>query len=187
MQKSEARQFFTNKRNHLTPSDCLKLDDLILIQFQRFNWLNMSCIGNFYPIEKHNEPNTLLLAKYLKYILPDVQITYPRIAPDGIKMDFFAETESFLENKWGIIEPLPIEMVEIEHMDAILVPMLGVDAYGQRIGFGKGYYDRYFENKTNTCLRVGISYFEPIPKLEDTHQFDVPLTHCITPSNIYEF
>ena len=96
-------------------------------------------------------------------------------------------TKNIIENKWGIIEPLPIHKIGIESMEALLVPLLGFDTFGQRVGFGKGYYDRYFENNTNACLRIGISYFEPIPKLEDTHQFDVPLTHCITPSNIYEF
>lgn len=187
MQKATARQLMLQKRKALTAAECLKLDDLLLIQFQRFNWGHMESVGNFYPIEKHNEPNSLLLANYLKYILPSIIIAYPRIAQDGSSMEFFEETESFIENKWGIIEPMPIHPLYLEQMDAILVPMLGFDLTGQRIGFGKGYYDRYFENQPNNCLRIGISYFDPIPKLIDTHQFDVPLTHCITPSHIYEF
>lgn len=187
MQKIEARQFFQNKRKALTQNECLKLDDLLLIQFQKFNWGNMDCIGNFYPIEKQNEPNSILLAKYLKYIFPNITIAYPSILQDGLDMEFFKETEEFIENKWGIIEPLPVQKVEKKTMNAVLVPLLGFDTNGQRIGFGKGFYDRYFENETNDCLRIGISYFEPIAKLEDTHQFDVPLTHCITPSKIYEF
>ena len=187
MQKSEARQFFNDKRKDLSNSDCLKLDDLLLIQFQRFNWDAINCIGSFYPLEKNNEPNSLLLAKYLKLIIPGLKIAYPRILQDGINMDFFEETEEFTENKWGIIEPLPIQKIKYQEMNAILVPLLGFDKTGHRIGYGKGFYDRYFENNYNTSLRIGISYFEPIPKLEDTNQFDVPLTHCITPSNIYEF
>ena len=74
MQKSEARQFFLNQRKSLSQLACIKLDDLLLIQFQRFNWSNMSCIGNFYPIEKQNEPNSILLSTYLKYILPNLKI-----------------------------------------------------------------------------------------------------------------
>ena len=103
MQKIEARQFFQNKRKALTQSECLKLDDLLLIQFQKFNWGNVKCIGNFYPIDKHNEPNSILLAKYLKLILPDISIAYPSILQDGQGMEFFEETEEFIENKWGII------------------------------------------------------------------------------------
>lgn len=187
MKKSEARHYFNHKRKALSISDCLKLDDLLLIQFQRFNWAPFNCIGNFYPLDKQNEPNSLLLAKYVKLIIPGLKMAYPRILQDGIHMDFFEETEEFTENKWGIIEPLPIHKITIEQMDVILVPLLGFDTTGHRIGYGKGFYDRYFENNTNKGLRIGISYFEPIPKLEDTNQFDVPLTHCITPSNIYEF
>jgi 5-formyltetrahydrofolate cyclo-ligase len=187
MQKSEARQFFLNQRKSLSQLACIKLDDLLLIQFQRFNWSNMSCIGNFYPIEKQNEPNSILLSTYLKYILPNVKMAYPRILQQGTEMEFFEETEEFTENKWGITEPLPLHKILISEMDAVLVPLLGFDLTGHRIGFGKGYYDRYFEQNAKHCLRIGISYFDPIPKIEDTHQFDVPLTHCITPSNIYEF
>jgi 5-formyltetrahydrofolate cyclo-ligase len=187
MQKSEARQFFLQKRKSLTQSECLKLDDLLLIQFQRFNWSNINCVGNFYPMDKNNEPNSILLAKYLHFIIPTVKIAYPRISQDGYSMEFFAESEEFRESKWGIMEPLPIHKIAINEMDVVFVPLLGFDTTGHRIGFGKGFYDRYFENPSKGTLRLGISYFDPIPKLEDTDQFDVPLTHCITPSNSYEF
>jgi 5-formyltetrahydrofolate cyclo-ligase len=68
-----------------------------------------------------------------------------------------------------------------------LVPLIGFDPNGHRIGYGKGYYDRYFARLDQPVKRIGISYFEPIANIEDTHQFDVPLSHCITPWNIYEF
>jgi 5-formyltetrahydrofolate cyclo-ligase len=187
MQKIAARQFFLNQRKALSPSACIKLDDLLLIQFQRIKWDNQKIIGNFFPMEKYNEPNSFLLAAYLKYILPDVKIAYPRILQDELKMEFFEETEEFTHNKWGIAEPLPIHKVSLSQMNTILVPLLGFDTNGHRIGFGKGFYDRYFENKNKSGLRIGISYFDPIAKIEDTDQFDVPLTHCITPSKIYEF
>ena len=187
MLKSEARKLFLQKRKALTPNECLKLDDLLLIQFQRLDWSTICCVGNFYPMDAHNEPNSLLLAKYLQAIIPGLTMAYPRIQPDGYQMDFYAETESLSENKWGIQEPLPLNKVLPSQMEAILVPLLGFDQSGQRIGFGKGYYDRYFENYPKEGLRIGISYFEPIPNIQDTHQFDVPLTHCSTPWNSYEF
>ena len=187
MLKSEARKLLQAKRKALTPSECLKLDDLLLIQFQRLDWSSILCVGNFFPMESHNEPNSLLLAKYLKAIIPGLTVAYPRIHADRPQMDFYAETESISENQWGIQEPLPLNKVLPEQMNAILVPLLGFDANGQRIGFGKGYYDRYFEHYPKSNWRIGISYFEPIANIQDTHQFDVPLTHCITPWNSYEF
>lgn len=187
MLKSEARKLLQEKRKALTTSACLKLDDLLLIQFQRLDWSNILCVGNFFPINAQNEPNSLLLAKYLKAIIPGLILAYPIIQTDRLQMDFFAETERLTENKWGIHEPLPLNKVLPNQMDAILVPLLGFDENGQRIGFGKGYYDRYFQQYPKAGLRIGISYFDPIPIIQDTHQFDVPLTHCITPWNNYEF
>jgi 5-formyltetrahydrofolate cyclo-ligase len=187
MLKSEARKLYLEKRKALTPNECLKLDDLLLIQLQRMDWSNVCCVGNFFPMESQNEPNSLLLAKYLHAILPGLTLAYPRIQANGNEMDFYAETDTLSENKWGIQEPLPLNKVLPQQMDAILVPLLCFDQRGQRIGFGKGYYDRYFELYPKQHLRIGISYFEPIANIQDTHQFDVPLTHCITPWNIYEF
>ena len=90
MLKSEARKLFLQKRKALTPNECLKLDDLLLIQFQRMDWSNVLCVGNFFPMEMHNEPNSLLLAKYLMAIIPGLTIAYPRIQPDSFQMDFYA-------------------------------------------------------------------------------------------------
>jgi len=186
MLKSECRQLMLSKRNELSASDCIKLDDLLLIQFQRLHWSDVSCVGSFYPMESKHEPNSLLLSKYLKAVLPEITIAYPKINDDN-SMSFYAETDTLIENKWGIHEPLPITKVLIEQMDVILVPLLCFDLLGQRVGFGKGYYDQYFANQTGFVNKIGISYFEPIPKIEDTNQFDVPLTKCITPWKIYEF
>jgi 5-formyltetrahydrofolate cyclo-ligase len=187
MQKSDARTYFLNKRKALSLTECLKLDDLLLIQFQKLKLGHVNRVGSFYPMDAHNEPNVLLLAQYLKAVVPNIEFAYPRINLDHKSMDFYAETDTLSENKWGIKEPIPLNKLMPIQMDAILVPLLGFDLIGHRVGFGKGFYDRYFENYPKSHLRVGISYFEPISKLVDTQQFDVPLTHCITPWNIYEF
>ena len=187
MLKSAARKLLLDQRNALTNSECLKMDDLLLIQFQRMDWSSIQCIGSFFPSEAHNEPNSLLLIKYLKAIVPGLVVAYPRVAEQSSSMQFYVETDQLEINRFGIHEPFPIQLVSPEQMDAMLVPLVGFDLVGQRIGFGKGYYDRYFENYPLQRPRIGISYFEPVSKIEDTHEFDVPLTHCITPSNSYEF
>jgi 5-formyltetrahydrofolate cyclo-ligase len=187
MLKSELRKTYLAKRKALSQQECIKLDDLLLIQFQKMDWSDVFCVGSFYPMDAHNEPNTLLLTRYLKAVIPNLTIVYPRIDSSDNSMEFYEESESLIENKWGIQEPVPLSKVLPEQMDIILVPMLVFAKDGHRVGFGKGYYDRYFDKYAYTNPRVGISYFDPISKIEDTDQFDVPLTHCITPWNRYEF
>lgn len=37
------------------------------------------------------------------------------------------------------------------------------------------------------CLKIGLSFFEPVDEIEDIHEFDVKLDYCITPEKIWEF
>jgi 5-formyltetrahydrofolate cyclo-ligase len=187
MLKSDARKELLAKRKNLTASDCLKWDDLLLIQFQKLDFSNVQTVANFYPLENHNEPNSLLFAKYLKTMVPGIQIVYPVVDAATATISFYKETEEIRFNNWGIAEPISTEKLEPHSIDAVIVPLIGFDRQGHRIGFGKGFYDKYFENYPKHRPRIGVSYFEPLSNIQDTHEFDVPLTHCITPWNSYEF
>ena len=61
------------------------------------------------------------------------------------------------------------------------------DEKGFRIGYGKGFYDKYLADCSIDCLKVGFCYFEPVDSIEDSKEFDVPLNLCITPQNVYVF
>ncbi len=187
MLKSEARSQFLAQRKELSSQELLMRDDLLLIQFQKMDWTHTHVLGSFYPMEHQNEPNSLLLTDYLKFIIPDLQVMYPVVNLSQHTMQFFPSSDQTQTNPWGIEEPLPNNTIPAQNIDTFLVPLLGFDKLGHRIGFGKGYYDKYFENAPVHVSRIGISYFEPIDAILDTHQFDVPLTHCITPWNSYEF
>ena len=187
MLKDEARKSLLSKRQNLSLIDCVKWDDLLLIQFQRLDWSNTLIIGSFYPMEKHNEPNTVLFTSYLQQFIPDLIIAYPVIDTSSHTMQFYEATDALTVNSLGIHEPVKQNIIPNADIDTFLVPLLGFDLNGHRIGFGKGYYDKYFSTCIHPHHRIGISYFDPIPNLIDTHEFDVPLTHCITPWNSYEF
>ncbi len=187
MFKDEARKSLLYQRQNLSLIDCVKWDDLLLIQFQKLDWSNTRVIGSFYPIEKHNEPNTVLLTSYLQQFIPDLLIAYPVIDKASKTMEFYEATDALIVNSLGIHEPNKKNIILKNELDIFLVPLLGFDLNGHRIGFGKGYYDKYFSTCFHTHYRIGISYFDPIPNLLDTHEFDVPLTHCITPWKSYEF
>ena len=95
--------------------------------------------------------------------------------------------EAFTDNEVGITEPMGHELLAPETLDLVLVPLLAVDERGHRVGYGKGYYDRFLSRCAPECLKVGVSYFEPVPLIEDTHEYDLPLDICITPQQVYVF
>ena len=89
MLKSVARTTLLTKRQSLTEADCIKLDDLLLIQLQRLDWSSTKIIGSFFPSEIHSEPNSLLFIRFLKMYIPELIVTYPKIQDKDFAMDFF--------------------------------------------------------------------------------------------------
>jgi 5-formyltetrahydrofolate cyclo-ligase len=185
--KAEARTILSQKRAALTESACMKLDDLLLIQLQRIDWSSTAILASFYPLAHKNEPNTLLFEKYIKTLYPFISFCYPIVDVEHSQMEFYFETETLQVNAYGIQEPLPFNQVDSERIDTMLVPLLGFDQKGHRVGYGKGYYDRYLSKASNGIQKIGVSYFEPMDNFTDTNEFDVPLSSCITPWNTYEF
>jgi 5-formyltetrahydrofolate cyclo-ligase len=185
--KAEARNILIQKRAALTEGECMKLDDLLLIQLQRVDFSSTAVIANFYPLAEKNEPNTLLFERYIKTLFPFIQFCYPVVQTTSNTMEFYFETETLQVNAFGIQEPLPFNQVHINEIDMMFIPLLGFDKKGHRVGFGKGYYDRYLANAGDGLQKLGVSYFEPMDNFTDTNEFDVPLSSCITPWNTYEF
>jgi 5-formyltetrahydrofolate cyclo-ligase len=185
--KAEARNILSQKRAALTESVCMKLDDLLLIQLQRIDWSTTSVLASFYPLANKNEPNTLLFEKNIKTLYPFIRFCYPIVNAEQHQMEFYFETETLQLNAYGIQEPLPFNQVSSALIDTMLVPLLGFDQKGHRVGYGKGYYDRYLAKANKGLQKIGVSYFEPMDNFTDTNEFDVPLSCCITPWNTYAF
>ena len=89
-------------------------------------------------------------------------------------------------NRYGIPEPAePEELLEPFQLDLVLVPLLGFDRRGNRLGYGGGYYDRGFaflneQVRPTEPLLVGVAYaFQELPEV-DEEDWDVPLDFIAT-------
>lgn len=87
-------------------------------------------------------------------------------------------------NAYHIPEPSHAPIFE-RVPDLVIVPLLAVDKRGYRVGYGKGFYDRFLQ--AIQTRKVGLSFFEPIPEIIDVHLNDVRLDQCITPHGIIDF
>ena len=189
MIKKEIRNLFREKRNELTLQERIKLDDLLLIQYQKAKVPFISSLLSYWPIEENGEPNVHLITDYLEFINPDLQVAYPKsdfILDEMIALAVDSTTE-FVQNEHHIYEPETGNVLDASEIDMILVPLLAFDKRGYRVGYGKGFYDKYLANCRKDCIKAGFSYFEPIEEIIDTLDFDVPLDLCITPHSVYVF
>jgi 5-formyltetrahydrofolate cyclo-ligase len=95
---------------------------------------------------------------------------------------FYLEKDTVLSlNKFGVLEPVAAELVEENKLDLIFIPMLISNDKKFRVGYGKGFYDRFLSNCRKDAKFIGLNFFSPIKEIEDKNEFDVPLHQVIYP------
>lgn len=166
-----------------------KLDDLLLIQFQGADIPFLHALLSYWPIEENHEPDTHLFTEFLRFRNPELKICYPVSDFSTGTMQAVATDidTAFVPKQLNIHEPVSGEILEPDQLDIVFVPLLAFDENGFRVGYGKGFYDKYLARCRPDCIKVGFSYFDPLPSLKDRNEFDVPLDICITPRNAYAF
>ena len=189
MLKKEARKLFKEKREEVSNSQKLKFDDLLLIQFQKLDLPFVDYAMSFYSMEDKMEVNSFILTEYLLFKNPSLQLTYPRMIVGEINLEAVIcnADSAFAENQYGITEPIGNEILPPSKLELVLVPLLAIDINGNRVGYGKGYYDRFLKQCSEHCIKIGLSYFQPVDRIDDANEFDVPLDLCITPDQVYVF
>jgi 5-formyltetrahydrofolate cyclo-ligase len=189
MLKKEIRKIFKDKRAQLSPSQKEKLDDLLLIQFQKLPLPYLQVLLSYWPIATMNEINTHTITDFIEFRNPGIRIAYPIANFTSCTMNAILvddETE-FIENEYGILEPIVAEEIPAALIDIVLVPLIAFDTKGYRVGYGKGFYDKFLANCRKDVIKVGLSYFEPVDAIADVDAYDIKLDHCITPEKIYDF
>ena len=78
MVKKEIRTEYKKKRKQITSTQKLKLDDLLLIQFQTVALPFIQWLMSYWPIEENHEPNTHLFTDYMAFRNPALKILYPK-------------------------------------------------------------------------------------------------------------
>jgi 5-formyltetrahydrofolate cyclo-ligase len=189
MKKAEARILFRQQRSSLTTLQVNVFQDLLLIQFQELALPYFNYVHAYLPIYKNNEPDTDPLLEWLKFSTPGLQIVYPKVSPLDFSMKHYLHEDDmyFDMNQYGIPEPVGGKEIMPEELDLVFVPLLGFDLQGNRVGYGKGYYDRFLSKCKEDVIKVGLSFLSPIDCIEDVDFFDKKLDFCITPERVYAF
>jgi 5-formyltetrahydrofolate cyclo-ligase len=189
MNKQSIRAQFKAQRKALSAHDRSRLDDLLLIRFQQLDFSGIINVLSYWPLGRMAEINTHLFTDFLDFALPEFQLAYPIMDPQTHQLTahaVHAETR-FALNDFGIAEPLDTEILAPADIDLVITPLLAFDTRGYRVGYGKGYYDRFLADCRPDVVALGLSYFEPVERIEDVNDFDVPLSIAITPQQVYEF
>ena len=78
-------------------------------------------------------------------------------------------------------------MIMPETLDLVFVPLLAFDKTGQRVGYGKGFYDRFLAACRPDTIKIGLSLETSVAQVADVHEGDVVLDYVITPAGVIKF
>ena len=90
-------------------------------------------------------------------------------------------------SKYDIPEPKGGKLISAQKIDFVIVPLLAFDTNGYRVGYGKGFYDRFLKQCNSTTLFIGLSLFDAVDHIDDVEPTDIPLHFCVTPNGLISF
>ncbi len=187
MNKEELRKKYKDLRQRLELSDIAKLSLKIANKALQLPIWNYRFYHIFLSITEQKEIDT----EFLLHILQgkDKEVVIPRsdFETGGMKNYLLTDHTVIKKNKWNIPEPQEGIQIPNDKLEVVFVPLLTFDKQGHRIGYGKGFYDRFLASCPPDIVKVGLSFFEPVEEIQGIFQEDIPLDHCVTPEKIYNF
>jgi 5-formyltetrahydrofolate cyclo-ligase len=187
MQKAQLRKTYKSLRNGLTSSQIEDYSLAIANQLLQLQIWDKSFYQIFLTIEEQKEVNT----EYILNILAgkDKNIVISKSNFEDYSMQHYLLTDSTRIKKNSYNIPEPIDGIEItsSQIDVVFVPLLAFDKKGNRIGYGKGFYDRFLAHCKPETIKVGLSFFEAYDEVFETSQNDIKLNYCVTPNEVFQF
>jgi 5-formyltetrahydrofolate cyclo-ligase len=189
MTKRELRKVYREKRLLLDEGYREQLDSGLFDQLIRLDWSKCNYLHIFLSLPKYNEPDTSRFIHWIRHQHPHIKLVLSKTdLADGSMINYlWNEHTSIAQNQWGLLEPTGGEVVNEELVDSVLVPLLVADKKGNRIGYGKGFYDRFLAKCRDDVRSIGLSYFDLVEQIVDTEEWDFPLKYCMTPDKTYNF
>ncbi|MDI5893972.1 5-formyltetrahydrofolate cyclo-ligase [Flavobacterium algoritolerans] len=141
----------------------------------------------FLPITEQKEVNT----EFILHLLSgkDKEIIVSKADFETRNMTHFLLTDNtrIKKNAYNIPEPTDGIEVPSHKIDVVFVPLLAFDKKGHRVGYGKGFYDKFLSECKPDVIKIGLSFFDPEELITDVFEGDVKLDYCVTPNEVHSF
>lgn len=186
MLKAELRKKYTLKRKALSSDEAFLLSEKIFENFiSYFQPKELEKVHIFIPIPAKKEIDTQIFIRY--FLSHNIRVFVPKIAEDKlINIEIFEDTV-FKVNNWGISEPVSNNDSVEDHFSYVITPLLYCDGKGNRVGYGKGFYDGFFRNISSETKKIGVNYFAPDEIIDDVWENDISLDYLVTPTEVLSF
>ncbi len=187
MTKEELRTKYKALRKELSQDKIDTLSIAIANQLLTLDMWEYKYYHIFLSIEEQHEVNTEFILNILNG--KDKNIVIPKSSFETFSMKSILLTDNTLIKKNQYNIPEPVDGLELKEslLDVLFVPLLTFDNHGNRLGYGKGFYDRFIEKCNPDIVKIGLSFFEAESLHLPTNATDLKLNYCVTPHMVYQF
>ena len=187
MIKKEVRQKYKELRQQLSENETEELSLQIANQLIRLDIWQHSFYHLFLPIESQKEVNTEYVLQVLAGKDKNIVLSKSDFSTREMTHFLLTDNTTIKKNAYDIPEPIDGLEVPVSKIDVVFVPLLAFDEKGNRVGYGKGFYDKFLAECKPEILKIGVSFFEPENIISDVLNTDIQLDLCITPTKVYNF
>jgi len=189
MTKKELRKIFTAKRTPVPLQDIHQMIAAMLGHFQQIPLPLLHYLLSFRASTARLEVPVHFFEEYCREENRELIVCYPKADFTNGTMEAFEDNDNldWETTPFDIEQPLRGDHILQLKLDCVFVPLLAFDERGYRVGYGKGFYDRYLARCKKGVITIGVSFFDAVPLITDTNDYDVPLTYCVTPQRLYVF
>ena len=187
MTKKELRTKYNALRQNLSEATIEDLSLQIANQIIHLDIWQHSFYHLFLPIETKKEVNTEYILQVLAGKDKNIVLSVSDFSTREMTHFLLTDTTTIKKNKYNIPEPVDGLEVPVSKINVVFVPLLAFDDKGNRVGYGKGFYDRFLTECRPEVQKIGLCLEEAVPLIEEVGEWDIPLDFCVSPQRCYEF
>lgn len=187
MLKPELRKKYKALRNTLSTTQIDDLSMAIANQLLKLPIWEFSFYHIFLAIEEQKEINTDYILNILSGKDKNILIAKSNFKTGNMKHFLLTDNTVIKKNSYNIPEPVDGIEISNEKIDVVFIPLLAFDKKGNRVGYGKGFYDRFLSNCKPETIKIGLSFFEAETEISNVFESDIKLDYCVTPEKVYGF
>lgn len=185
MNKLNLRKKYKALRHDLSLSEIEDLSISIANQLLKLPIWEYSFYHIFLTIEEHKEVNTDYILNILSGKDKNILISKSDFKTSNMSHYLLTDNTMIKKNHYNIPEPVDGIEISNDKIEVVFIPLLAFDTQGNRVGYGKGFYDRFLAKCKPETIKIGLSFFEAETKIADVNLYDIRLDYCVTPSQVY--
>jgi len=187
MKKPLLRKKYKELRQQLSNTEIDNFSLAIANQLLTLDIWNKSFYHIFLTIAEQKEIDTDFILNILAGKDKHIVISKSNFEDYSMSHVLLTDSTTIKKNSYNIPEPVDGIEIQSSQLEVVFIPLLAFDKLGHRIGYGKGFYDRFLADCKPETLKIGLSFFEAEVETIEASEDDIKLDYCVTPEQVIQF